>query len=357
MDVTKNINLLKKYHKSLVYDYTEYPTKSNWPEQFDEIDYSNSLINWLKNNPNSESLFYVHTPFCEELCYFCLCSKEITHDYEKVKNYLYNYLFKEIDLLKKIFSKAGVTPNFKEVYFGGGSPTYYKEKEFEALREKIGEFLDFSSIDSWTVEIDPRRVGVDRLKFYSKMGVNRLSFGIQDFDPLVQEQINRIQPPELVSNLLTDEVRSLFPAINFDLLVGLPAQTLSGLKNTIKEVVKLRPTQLQTMYVHYKPDVRKYMTRMVRNGPMPDFYDRKALFNSASTQLINAGYARAGFESYALPGDELATSIEEKKAYYNSLGTQRGAAKNFISVGSSAHGVFGNTYVQNSMSKTYTAKL
>ena len=68
MDVTKNINLLKKYHKSLVYDYTEYPTKSNWPERFDEIDYSNSLINWLKNNPNSESLFYVHTPFCEELC-------------------------------------------------------------------------------------------------------------------------------------------------------------------------------------------------------------------------------------------------------------------------------------------------
>ena len=99
---------------------------------------------------------------------------------------------------------------------------------------------------------------MDRLKFYSKMGVNRLSFGIQDFDPLVQEQINRIQPPELVSNLLTDEVRSLFPAINFDLLVGLPCQTLSGLKNTIKEVVKLRPTQPQTMYVHYKPDEKVY---------------------------------------------------------------------------------------------------
>ena len=92
------------------------------------------------------------------------------------------------------------------------------------------------------------------------MGVNRLSFGIQDLDPLVQEQQNRIQPPELVSNLLTDEVRSLFP-INFDLLVGLPALDAVGLKNTIKEVVKLRPTQPQTMYVHYKPDVRKYMTR------------------------------------------------------------------------------------------------
>ena len=126
-------------------------------------------------------------------------------------------------------------------------------------------------------------MGVDRLKFYSEMGVNRLSFGIQDFDPPVQEEINRIQPPELVSNLLTDEVRALFPAINFDLLIGLPAQTLGGLKNTINEVVKLKPTQLQTMYVHYKPDVRKYMTRMVRNGPLPDFYDRKALFNSASS--------------------------------------------------------------------------
>jgi oxygen-independent coproporphyrinogen-3 oxidase len=347
IDVTKNVNLLKKYHKSLVFDYTEYPTKSNWPETFDEVDYSESLINWLRDNPKAESLFYVHTPFCEELCYFCLCSKEITKDYEKVKNYLYNYLFKEIDLLKDVFKEAGVKPNFKEIYFGGGSPTFYREEEFAALRDKISDFISFSDIESWTVEIDPRRVGVDRLRFYHKMGVNRLSFGIQDFDPPVQEEINRIQPPELVSSLLTDEVRSLFPAINFDLLIGLPAQTLGGLTNTIEEVIKLRPTQLQTMYVHYKPDVRKYMTRMVRNGPMPDFYDRKALFNAASKQLIDSGYSRAGFESYALPGDELAQSIEEKKAYYNSLGTQRGAAKNFIAVGSSAHGVFGNTYVQN----------
>ena len=109
-------------------------------------------------------------------------------------------------------------------------------------------------------------------------------------------------------------MRSLFPAINFDLLIGLPAQTLGGLTNTIEEVIKLRPTQLQTMYVHYKPDVRKYMTRMVRNGPMPDFYDRKALFNAASKQLIDSGYSRAGFESYLhCPVMSLPNRLKKKK--------------------------------------------
>ena len=117
-------------------------------------------------------------------------------------------------------------------------------------------------------------------------------------------------------------MRKLFPAINFDLLIGLPRQSVKTISETIKHVVDLKPTQLQTMYVHYKPGTRKYMIKMVRNEPMLDFYDRKAVFQKASELLIKSGYERAGFESYSLPNDPLAQSMK-KQAVYNSLGTQK----------------------------------
>ena len=351
--ITKNAALIKKYHSNLIYDYTEYPTKGNWSEDFGDKDYKDCILEWFPKNKNKPVLFYVHTPFCEQLCYFCLCSKEITQNYEKVKNYLYNYLSKEFDLLEKHFTKNNINFNFKEIYLGGGSPTYYKEKEFKYLVQRLKKIIDFNKIGDFTIEVDPRRVDEEKLIFYHEQGVSRLSFGIQDFDLAVQGEINRIQPPELVEKLLTPKIRKLFPVINFDLLIGLPKQSKQSITNTINSVIHLKPTQLQTMYVHYKPSTRKYMIKMVRNEPMLDFFDRKAVFEKASDLLLKGGYTRAGFESYSLPNDPLTKSIKEKKAVYNSLGTQKGEATNFIAVGSSGHGVlndqfyFQNYYEQN----------
>ena len=135
-------------------------------------------------------MFYIHTPFCEQLCWFCLCSKEITQDYS-VEDYLYNYLFKEIELLFDFLNKEGIELNVKEIYFGGGSPTYYKNKEFKALIDNLKTRFDFSKIEI-SIEIDPRRVDEEKLLFYNSCGVNRLSFGIQEFDLDVQKRINRI---------------------------------------------------------------------------------------------------------------------------------------------------------------------
>ena len=257
--VLQNANLIKKYHANLVYDYTEYPTKGHWKETFTDDDYKKAIIEWFPKNKNKPVLFYVHTPFCEQLCNFCLCSKEITSDYERVKDYLYKYLSKELDLLEEHLVKNKINFNFKEIYFGGGSPTYYREEEFKYLINRIKKLINFDNLGDFTVEIDPRRVTEDKLLFYHEMGVNRLSFGIQDFDPDVQEEINRPQPPELLHKLMTDKVRKLFPTINFDLLIGLPKQNIQTISNTIKEVVKLKPSQLQTMYVHYKPGTRKWL--------------------------------------------------------------------------------------------------
>ena len=344
--ILKNALLLKKYHTNLIYDYTEYPTKGNWSEKFGSDNYQSAITDWFSKDKNKQKpvLFYVHTPFCEQLCYFCLCSKTITQNYENVKDYLYNYLSKEFDMLQNFLNKNKVNFNFKEIYLGGGSPTYYKEEEFKYLIKKMRSLMDFSKIEDFTIEVDPRRVDEERLIFYHEQGVTRLSFGIQDFDRDVQEEINRVQPPELVDKLLTPKVRKLFPVINFDFLIGLPRQNVKKIEQTMKTVAQLKPSQLQTMYVHYKPNTRKYMTKMVRNEPMLDFFDRKAVFEAANKILMSNNYTRAGFESYALPSDPLAKSINEKKAVYNSLGTQKGEATNFIAVGSSAHGVLNDEY-------------
>ncbi len=343
-EILQNINLLKKYHHNLVYDYTEYPTKGIWDQGLGGQDYADSIIDWASKNPNAPVLFYVHTPFCEQLCYFCLCSKEITQDYKRVSDYLYDYLFKEIDLIIDLCAKQNIKLNVKEVYFGGGSPTFYHEPEFKGLVDKLHSLIDFDNVKSFTVEVDPRRVDIDKLKFYNRCGVNRLSFGVQDFDPVVQERINRAQPPELLRKLLTPEIRKLFPEINFDLLIGLPGQTVESITRTLKDVVALGPDQIQPLYMHYKPETRSYMVRMVKNGPLPDFYERKELFVEVVDQLLAGGYYRAGFENFAKPNDRLAVAMKENKATYNSLGTVTGEALNFIAVGSSAHGVLGGDY-------------
>ena len=299
---------------------------------------------WITRNPTKPILFYVHTPFCEQLCWFCLCSKEITQDYNKVKKYLYDYLFKEMDMLFNFLYKNNLKLNVKEIYFGGGSPTYYKNEEFEKLTNKMKNMFDFNQVGDWTVEIDPRRVDEEKLLFYKKCGVNRISFGVQDFDKKVQERINRIQPSEMLDNLLTKRIREEYPVFNFDLLIGLPGQTTTSITNTMDKVIKLKPTQLQTMMMHYKPNTRKYMINMLRDGSLPDFYDRKILYKIVDDKLIKAGYKRTGYESYALPGDPIEKSYNEKKTLYASLGSQKGEAVNFIAVGSSAHGALGDEY-------------
>lgn len=345
MNRTKlNADLIKKYHQELVYNYSEYPTKNNWSYEFNDKEYKESLVDWLGRNKDEPILFYVHTPFCEQLCYFCLCSKEITKNYENVKNYLYKYLFKEIDLLFDFLKEKKINLNVKEIYFGGGSPTYYKPDDFKQLVDKLKSKFDISKVGDFTVEIDPRRVDESKLLFYNECGVNRLSFGVQEFDAEVQKRINRVQPAELFQKVLTKKVREKFNTFNFDLLVGLPGQTNDSMEKTMDKVIDLRPPQIQPMLLAYKPWVRKYQIKMVNDGPLPDFFDRKELFKIVTDRLSQAGYKRAGYETYVLPDDPIDKAMKEKKAFFNSLGVQKGAATNFIAIGSSGQGVLGDEY-------------
>jgi len=346
--ITLSANLIKKYHQDLVYNYSEYPTKDHWSFGFKDDEYKNALVNWLPKNQDKKIFFYVHIPFCEQLCWFCTCSKFITNDYEKVKDYL-NYLYKEIDLLFGFLNENKIKLNVGTVFFGGGSPTILNRKDLKELVDKLKGLFDWSKVENFTVESDPRRVDEDRLIYNHEVcGANRISFGMQDFDAEVQRRVNRIQPAKLFDDLLTDKVRKIYKEIAFDLLIGQPGQTLESMEKTCDEIVRLKPTLVQLSLMAYKPWVAKYQVQMVAEGPLPDFLERKELLEVIHQKLKAGGYIRTGFECYSLPDSPMTKAFNEGETHYGAAGHQTGGRVNFIAVGSSSMSNLGNDYyVQN----------
>lgn len=281
-------------------------------------------------------VFYAHIPFCAQMCFFCLCHFRITHDYERVRRYM-EAMRTEIDMVWEMLQEK---PNIREVHLGGGSPTYLREHEFEELLRSMSKFIDLDKLDEFAMEIDPRAIGRDRLRFYAEMGINRISFGVQDFDPEVGEAINRVQPFELLENLLIPQIRSKFKSVNFDMLVGLPKQNLATLYRTTLDILKLRPDRVSLAFVHFNPKQHKHQHVMAQHG-LPDYAQRKRMHEMASKMLVEAGYIRTGFEHFALPDDDCAKAVTTGQVQYNSLGATPGRCDWLLGVGVSSYGRVG----------------
>ncbi len=339
-----NANLIKKYHQDIVYNYAEYPTCDHWNYDFNSEDYKRSLVDWLPKNKDKPIFFYIHIPFCQQFCWFCTCSKFIVKDYKKVKDYL-KYLYKEIDLLFNFLNENKIKLNVETVFLGGGSPTILKREDLKNLVDKLKSLFEWSKVVNFTVESDPRRVDEDRLLYNHKMcGTNRISFGMQDFDPDVQRRVNRIQPAELFKKILTKKVREVYKTIAFDLLIGQPGQTTETMSKTCDQIIELQPTLVQLSLMAYKPWVAKYQIQMLAEGPLPDFLERKELLEVIHKKLKAAGYIRTGFECYSLPDDPMTKAFREGTAHYGSSGHQTGGRVNFVAVGSSSKSNLGDDY-------------
>ena len=343
-----NANLIKKYHQDIVYNYAEYPTKDHWSFDFNSNDHKKALAEWIPNNSDKKIFFYVHIPFCEQLCWFCTCSKFITKDYERVKDYLV-YLNKEIDILFNFLNEKKIKLNVGTVFFGGGSPTILNREDLKKLVDKLKGLFNWLNVDFFTIESDPRRVDEERLIYNHEVcGANRISFGMQDFDPEVQRRVNRIQPAKLFEDILTDRVRKMYKEIAFDLLIGQPGQTVKTMAKTCDEIIRLKPTLVQLSLMAYKPWVAKFQIRMLEEGPLPDFLERKELLEVIHQKLKTGGYIRTGFECYSLPDSPMTKAYQAGEAHYGASGHQPGGRVNFIAVGSSSMSNLGNDYyVQN----------
>ena len=342
MTKEKEAELFERYDIEC-FDYTDYPHKSFWSEGMGDSQYREALTETFSKQHDATTL-YVHIPFCVELCYFCICHKEITQNQEKVKRHIYGSLLPELDLLVAHFKKTAIRPRITEVYLGGGSPTILEYAEFDALLEKIRQFVPIESLDRFNVEVDPRDVNEEKLRFYKSRGVTVISMGIQDFDPNVQKAVNRIQPIELVQERLR-VARELFTSINFDLLAGLPYQTEESMRETVKQVVKLAPDRISFDYFRYNERFYPHMKILKGMNAFPDFVAKRKILAIAANGFAEAGYVRTGFEHFAKPDDRVAKALGRGTATYTSLGAITGSSLNVIATGRSGHGIIGNQYL------------
>lgn len=355
---TQNMDpaLMEKYNRE-TFMYVEYPHKSFWSPCHNDDNIKRVLAELCLDSIQPPTLLYVHMPYCHTQCYFCTCHVEISLEYEKVKKYL-AILHKEIELYRQFFNRIGQSLNFKEIHLGGGSPTYIREPEFDELLSRLGSIVAMDDLVEFSIEVDPRRVKEDRLRYYHSKGINRISFGVQDFDLEVQKAINRIQPAKLTDDLLTPEIRKLFPnGINFDIICGLPRQTLKSIRKTFEKVVELSPDRVCLNYLGMAPHYAPHQLLMPLSD-LPTIYEKKLLFLAALDILVANGYVRTGYDHFAKSTDEVVRAMNTGNMTWNPLGVTAGRYHNTIGIGVHSYGQIGPYYCQNTYDLSeYQAKL
>jgi oxygen-independent coproporphyrinogen-3 oxidase len=341
-----NSGLLEKYDYDLYGIYADYPHKSFWSQTAGDAGYRKALIETFGGRRKIPLLFYVHIPFCPRLCHFCSCHTRATGNYRQVREYL-DLLYREIDMLGHFLGEHGLEPDVREIHLGGGSPTMLRRDDFENLLARLGSIADRSGLSELAMEIDPRHVTLEKLLYYRSQGINRISFGVQDLDPAVQAAVGRIQPPELLDRLLTPEVRALFTSINFDIMWGLPRQTVDSFRATMEKVLAFSPDRISMLLLHYAPQVKQNQLHM-NPAEFPGHRERTVLFLEAVRMLTDHGYTRIGFDHFAKPGDAVSVALRERKLCWNSLGYTPGRYQDIIGIGTgSSSRVSERYYFQN----------
>lgn len=338
--------LIKKYGER-AFMYTEYPNWRLWSEEIGDSDYRTVLLDFLSKNPHTPLMLYVHIPHCHKQCLFCTCYVKITKDYNEVKRDV-GYVFKELELLAEFFDEHSLTPFIKEIHLGGGSPTYLREEEFNTLVDRLNHLAVIDELDEFAIEIDPRHVKEGGMRFYAEKGISRISFGVQDIALLVQIAVDRVQPAALMERLITSELRGLFKnGVNFDIICGLPRQSLSSMKKTMEWVARMSPDRVCLNYLHQSTEFYPHQLLMPQEA-IPDNTLRKKLFQEALEGLTAAGYIRIAYDHFAKPDDALTRAFHEGRLRWNRLGPTPGRVFDTIAVGYSGVSTLENeAYFQN----------
>ena len=324
--------------------YTSYPTADRFVEAFGQSDYILALQQ-RRIGSNAKALplsLYVHVPFCESLCYYCACNKIITKHPERAEAYL-RYLEREIDLHTE---HCGVKQQISQLHIGGGTPTFLSNEGLEELMAMISRSFELIPEGEYSIEIDPRTVNNDRLMFLHHLGFNRLSFGVQDFDPEVQKAVHREQPAEQVFQLM-DEARKIgFESVNVDLIYGLPRQTPESFERTLAQVCELKPDRIALYAYAHLPERFKPQRRIISDElPMPAA--KVGMLARALEVFQAAGYVYIGMDHFALPDDSLAVAKRQGRLHRNFQGYSTQPDCDLIGLGVSAIGKVGATYSQN----------
>ena len=324
--------------------YTSYPTADRFVEAFAADDYAQALTQ-RRSGAAAMALplsLYVHVPFCESLCYYCACNKIITRHHEKAKPYL-EYLEREVALHTALL---GTQQKVSQLHLGGGSPTFLSDDELRGLMEMLRKHFQLVPAGEYAIEVDPRTVDAGRLGALADMGFNRLSFGVQDFDPAVQKAVHRVQPAEQVFALVHAARERGFESINVDLIYGLPQQTPASFDRTLEQVVELRPDRI-ALYAYAHLPERFKPQRRIDTAQLPDASAKVSMLARSLAALMAAGYVYVGMDHFALPDDPLAVAKRQGRLHRNFQGYSTQPDHDLIALGVSSIGRLGATYSQN----------
>jgi oxygen-independent coproporphyrinogen-3 oxidase len=318
--------------------YTSYPTALEFSENFKYEDY----IKYLESGKDKLSI-YIHLPFCRSACYFCGCNVVFTSKEDKLERYV-NYLKKEIDILSTHIDTSREVIQF---HFGGGTPTYYSADSLDEIVTYIrSKFTNWSNDAEISCEIDPRFFNEDQMKVFAKHGFNRISFGVQDFDPKVQEAIHRIQPFDITKNAVDLTRKYGINSINIDLIYGLPYQTFESFKTTLELAFSLSPERLAVFNYAHVPWLKKTMRKFDETTlPFPSV--KLEIFKYAIDFFEKNGYKMVGMDHFAKPNDELFTAIEKGELHRNFQGYTTKGGANLIGIGLTSIGEGARYYAQN----------
>jgi oxygen-independent coproporphyrinogen III oxidase len=324
--------------------YTSYPTADRFVEAFTAHNYALALTQ-RRSGANALALplsLYVHIPFCESLCYYCACNKIITKHHDRGTTYL-RYLGKEVDLHTALIGQGQCVT---QLHLGGGSPTFLSDDELRELMAMLRRNFVFAPRGEYSIEVDSRTLDAVRLDTLAALGFNRLSFGVQDFDPIVQHAVHRVQPAAQVFSLVEAARVRGFKSINVDLIYGLPKQTPESFDRTVAQVTQLRPDRI-ALYAYAHLPERFKAQRRIDTLELPAGAAKIAMLSHSLAAFMAAGYVYLGMDHFALPTDALAVAKRQGRLHRNFQGYSTQPDCDLIALGISSIGRMGATYSQN----------
>ena len=336
-----DLALINRYDKAGP-RYTSYPTALELHEGFGDEDYRQQI---KKSNAAGGPLsLYFHIPFCDTVCFYCACNKIVTKNRKHAEPYLEN-LYKEIAMLGDLFDANRVV---NQLHWGGGTPTFLSFAQMQQLMAVTRQHFLLKDDDNgeYSIEVDPRETDSHTIKQLRELGFNRISLGLQDFDPAVQKAVNRIQSEEQTFKVLEDARTEGFRSTNIDLIYGLPLQTVTSFANTLDKILVAAPDRFSIFNYAHMP-ARFKTQRQINDVDMPSAEVKLDILQMVGQKLTSAGYVYIGMDHFAKPDDELAIAQREGKLYRNFQGYSTHSDCDLIGFGVTSIGRVGDAYIQN----------
>ena len=324
--------------------YTSYPTADRFHADFGYGNFLEALAARRLRGGRGALSLYVHVPFCDTVCYYCACNKIVTKDRSKAVTYL-EYLKQEADMQGSLF---GGMNRVEQLHFGGGTPTYFSDEQMGSLMDHLRARFQFAPDEEgeYSIEIDPRTVDRARVFSLRAQGFNRLSLGVQDFDPDVQKAVNRIQPASETLAVMQAARDAGFRSISIDLIYGLPKQDMQSMTHTLAQVIEASPDRIALYNYAHMPHLFKPQRRIADDDlPLPS--TKLGMLSLCIRRLTAAGYVYIGMDHFAKPGDDLAIAQSQGRLHRNFQGYSTHAETDLVALGVSAISSVNGTYSQN----------